>query len=200
MTQKLREQISALADHELPEGEHELLLRRFTVERSLRLSWERYHLIGEALRHGLPAVDTRGLADRVMAALSEQETAQAEPEHWTGRLLRGVAGMAIAASVAVVGIIGLQHSSRHAGALPSEIVPTTVARGEAAPLNLTNDANWSGATLPVQASLDDSLVDQEGPSPGAHSLHAHRDRVGSKRDAAAGDSRNPDDFKPPRQY
>ena len=49
MTQKLREQISALCDHELPEGEHELLLRRFSVEKSLRLHWERYHLIGAAM-------------------------------------------------------------------------------------------------------------------------------------------------------
>src|SRR5690242_17311524 len=104
MTQKLREQISALADHELPDGEHELLLRRFAVERSLRLHWERYHLIGEAMRKALPAVDTRGLADRVMAEL-DTGTAPGEAAPRSHRdLLRGLAGVAVAASVAVVAI------------------------------------------------------------------------------------------------
>jgi len=124
MTDKLREQISALADNELPQGEHELLLRRFAGERSLRLCWERYHLVGEAMRKTLPAVDSRGLADRVMATLS-QERAPAVVPAPRRVVLRAVAGVAVAASVAVISVVGLRHDARvdQASVGPAEIVP-----------------------------------------------------------------------------
>ena len=165
MTQKLREQISALCDHELPEGEHELLLRRFSVEKSLRLHWERYHLIGAAMRKELPAVDSRGLADRVMASLGLEAAPQPEQTKVMPSLLRGFAGMAIAATVAVVAIVGIGRGP-HRPAAPDEIVPAgSIAGGETSPENLMNSANWSGQSLPMQASLDDAVVDQEGVSP-----------------------------------
>ncbi len=201
MTQKLREQISALADHELPEGEHELLLRRFTVEKSLRLHWERYHLIGSALRKELPPVDTRGFADRIMAALSDEPLPAAPPVKLMDKLLRATAGLAIAASVAVLAIVGLKHGGAHPGANPGEIVPNSVAVGETSPVDLMNDADWSGQQVPVHASLDGALVDQEGASPlGTHTLQSHRypprlvpdEAERARKDAAA--------HKPPRQY
>ena len=203
MTQKLREQISALCDHELPEGEHELLLRRFAVEKSLRRHWERYHLIGAALRKELPDVDTRGLADRVMMVIAQEQisvTAPARtPMDWTRQLLRGAASVAIAASVAVVAIVGLTHGTARHGALPVEVVPSAVARGgEASPVDFTNSASWSGEQLPVRATLDSSLVDQEGPSPalGKRGLQSHgypvpSDQADRKKDA--------DQPRPPRQ-
>jgi len=200
MTQKLREQISALCDHELPEGEHELLLRRFAVEKSLRLHWERYHLIGSAMRKELPAVDTRGFADRVMGALTEQEPVPAAaPVRWTGRLLRGAASVAIAASVAVVAIIGLNHGAVRHGTAPGEIVPNSVAGGETAPVDLVNSANWTGEQVPVQASLDSALVDQEGSadSLGKHGLKAHR--YPAPPGQADQTKKDADAPKPPRQ-
>jgi hypothetical protein len=174
MTQKLREQISALCDHELPEGEHELLLRRFSVEKSLRLHWERYHLIGAAMRKELPVVDSRGLADRVMSSLGAEAAPEPEQTKLMPGILRGFAGMVIAATVAVVAIIGIGRSAGlHRPGGPGEIVPSSsLARGETSPVNLMNAANWSGQDIPTQASLDDALVDQEGMSPalGKHKL------------------------------
>jgi sigma-E factor negative regulatory protein RseA len=165
MTQKLHEQISALCDHELPEREYELLLRRFSVEKSLRLHWERYHLIGAALRKELPAVDSRGLADRVMASLGVEAVPEPEQTKFMPNLLRNFAGMAIAATVAVVALVGIGRGT-HRPTAPGEIVPAgSLARGETSPVDLMNDANWSGQSVPMQASLDDALVDQEGVSP-----------------------------------
>ena len=205
MTQKLREQISALCDHELPEGEHELLMRRFAVEKSLRQHWERYHLIGAALRKELPDVDTRGLAERVMVVIAAEQIsvsdAASATSNWTRQLLRGTASVAIAASVAVVAIIGLNHGAARHGAAPGEIVPSAVARGgEASPVDFTNSASWSGEQLPMPATLDSSLVDQEGASPdlGKRGLQSHRvptpqDQAGLKKDK---DQEQP---RPPRQ-
>lgn len=159
-TDKLREQISALADDELPPGEHELLLRRFGTDVELRLHWERYHLVGCALRKELPPVDTRGFADRVMAALAD-EPAPADVEPALGqRLLRGVAGFAVAAAVAVIAIVGLQHSARPGAS--SEIVPEG-ASAQTAPfaLGLANDADWEGKDPHDQALMQGYHVDYD---------------------------------------
>ena len=198
MTQKLREQISALCDHELPEGEHELLLRRFTVEKSLRLHWERYHLIGSAMRKELPPVDTRGLADRVMAVLANEPQPQPQPEKFADKLLRGAAGVAVAASVAVVALIGIRHGAVHQpGVAHTEIVPSgSVAQGEVSPVNGANEANWNGEQIPVHASLDGALVDQEGPSQplGKQGVPSRHHRI-----AAADPAQASDQPQPPRQ-
>ena len=162
VTDKLREQVSALVDGELPSGEHELLLRRFTVERSLRLHWERCHLIGEAMRKGLPDADTRGFADKVMAALGEEPVAAEKPARFGGIWTRAFAGAAVAASVAVIAIVGLRHDP-HQGYAPSEIVPGTAASAQTAPLSsdFVNSANWQGQLAPVQAAVRANLVEQE---------------------------------------
>jgi sigma-E factor negative regulatory protein RseA len=205
MTQKLREQISALCDHELPAGEHELLMRRFAVEKSLRQHWERYHLIGAALRKELPDVDTRGLVDRVMVVIAAEQIdvpdAARAPSNWTRQLLRGTASVAIAASVAVVAIVGLNHGAVRHGAAPGEIVPSAVARGgEASPVDFTNSASWNGEQGPMPATLDSSLVDQEGVSPalGRRGLQPHpsaapQDQAGLKK------GKDPEQPRPPRQ-
>jgi negative regulator of sigma E activity len=163
VTEKLREQVSALVDGELPAGEHELLLRRFAVERSLRLHWERCHLIGEAMRKNLPDVDTRGFADRVMAALAEEPVSTEKPARFGGTLTRAFAGAAVAASVAVVAIVGLRHDPHQAGYAPTEIVPGTAASAQTPPFSsdFVNSANWQGQLPPVQAALRNTFVDQD---------------------------------------
>ncbi|HEV2110132.1 MAG TPA: sigma-E factor negative regulatory protein [Gammaproteobacteria bacterium] len=162
--QKLREQVSALVDSELPAGEHELLLRRFAVERSLRLHWERCHLIGEAMRKGLPAADTRGFADRVMASLADEPVPAEKPTRFGGTLIRGIAGAAVAASVAMVAILGLRHDPhQQPGYAPSEIVPGAALSAQTQPISgdFVNTANWQGQLPPVQAALRANLVEQD---------------------------------------
>ncbi len=195
-TEKLREQISALADDELPEGEHELLLRRFTTDVELRLHWERYHLVGCALRKELPPVDTRGFADRVMAALAE-EPAPAERESSLGQsLIRGVAGFAVAATVAVIAIVGLQHGARTGAS--SEIVPDG-GSAQTVPfaLGLANDADWEGSDPRDQALLQGYHVDYDVKTASSvpHGLPARHYPVKPK--VAPDDTDPPQDQAPP---
>ena len=161
VTDKLREQISALVDGELPDGEHELLLRRFGVERSLSLHWERCHLIGEAMRKDLPAVDTRGFADRLMAALADEPQPREESSRFGGLWTRAFAGAAVAATVAVVAIVGLRHDPHQGN--PSEIVPGSTVAGQASPLggDYLNSANWDGTLPPLQAAMHTGIMDQD---------------------------------------
>ena len=160
MTEKLREQVSALADDELPESEHELLVRRFAVEKHLCVCWERYHLIGEAMRKSLPPVDMRGFADRVMQVLGEQTT---EQPRRPGRFpaVRVAASMTAAVCVAVVALAAVRFGGgqRYAGSTPSEIVPP-VSAIHTTPVGyrMVNTAAWNGNTPEVQAELSNYII------------------------------------------
>jgi sigma-E factor negative regulatory protein RseA len=124
MNDTVKEQISALADGELPDGEVDLLLARMRKDPALRRTWDRYHLIGEALRNQLPAaVDIAGVADRVMTALDGEHLPPARKV--PGRFLRPLASVAIAASVAVVAVLGVQRMQT------SDTAPVVAARSAA---------------------------------------------------------------------
>lgn len=111
MNDELREQISALADDELPEAERDLLLRRLCDDPDLRDEWGRIHLIRDALHNELPCAATDILSHRVMTALEAES--QPVPRREIGRaaqrLGKPLAGLAVAASVAAMALIGLQH-------------------------------------------------------------------------------------------
>jgi sigma-E factor negative regulatory protein RseA len=102
------EQISALADGELDPRERELLLRRLDADPDARMRWSRYHRIGELMRGGTVAAGD-GLADRVRERLLD------EPAHAGGSALpvwvRPLVGLAIAASVAFVAILGIRSQA-----------------------------------------------------------------------------------------
>lgn len=162
MTEKLREQISALADNELPEDEHELLVRRFGMESHLCVCWERYHLIGEAMRKTLSHVDTRGFTDRVMAAVGQEAvTAVQKHDSLLGYLGKSIAGLAVAACVAVVAIVGLRYDSIHIQPVtaPSEIVPSsTPIQTTPVAYGMASNASWNGNTPEVQAELNNYVI------------------------------------------
>lgn len=161
MTEKLREQISALADNELPAGEHELLMRRFASEGYLRHCWERYHLIGEAMRKSLPQVDTRGLADRIMHALAGESAAPQQRTERRVPAVRVAASVAAAVCVAVVALAVTRFggSPGHPGAAPAEIVPPASAL-QTTPVGygMVNAAAWNGNTPEVQAELSNYII------------------------------------------
>ena len=114
MKEELDSQLSAMFDDELPQGECELLARRLSRDGELKARWERYALIGAAIR-GEPGVRLDGrIARRVGTALrAEPELAAqspAAPRH-TGRQgawLRPLAGAAVAAGVASIAILWLR--------------------------------------------------------------------------------------------
>lgn len=107
MNEQIREQLSALYDGELPTAEHALLMERLTRDLALRAHWSNYQLIGDGLRKSLPGHVDLGLAARVMHAI--------EPLPAPGRTAKGLgvlkplAGLAVAASVAVIAVLAVQQ-------------------------------------------------------------------------------------------
>lgn len=103
-------QISAFVDGELPENESELLLRRLSQDAELRKLVEEYMQIGRIMRRDVSPPNIGLLRARIAAALGEEPQAIPAVAAARGsRLLRPVAGLAVAASVALVGIFALQQ-------------------------------------------------------------------------------------------
>lgn len=110
MNDALKTQISAFIDGELPEAEAEMLVHRFSQDSELRQQAERYMEIGRLLRgeQSLPGMSR--LRVRINAALDGHDLPdEALPAPASHRLLRPAAGFAIAASVALLGLLGLQQ-------------------------------------------------------------------------------------------
>ena len=108
-----QEQLSALVDGELPDHDSDRLLVALASDPALRDQWSRYQLIGTAIRRGVPDMHDPGLAQRIAAAVSEVEPeGDVEPlpaardNRAPGRLRRAASGLAMAASVAALALVG----------------------------------------------------------------------------------------------
>ncbi|MCH8059177.1 MAG: hypothetical protein IIA11_01830 [Proteobacteria bacterium] len=111
MNDGIKMQISAFVDGELPDNEAELLLRRLSQDLDLRQQAAEYLAIGHSLRgqRSIPGADT--LRERIAAAIDDQSLDEdfdaIEPP--PKRYARSLAGLTIAASVALAVILGLQQ-------------------------------------------------------------------------------------------
>lgn len=111
MNDALKMQISAFVDGELPENESELLLRRLSQDAALRGQVAQYLQIGRLIRREREVPRMDELRKRIAMALGEQpDETPVTPERSRRRLLKPAAGFAIAASVAVVALVGLRQA------------------------------------------------------------------------------------------
>ena len=143
----------------------ELLLRRLAGNDELQVALSRYVVIGECLRNAPGQSVTRGFQARVCAAVAAEGTRKGVDRlrslgHW----LRPVGGLAIAAAVATVAILGLQRTQQldPAGATPvvaSTSVPAAAIGGPAIdePLAYTVPAPSTGAPVIPAGRLDELL-------------------------------------------
>lgn len=166
MTDKLLEQVSVLADDELNAGEAELLLARMERDPALRDAWERYFLVGEAMRGSLPEARFRDLASGVAEAIAGDAVSAPSPVHGLREFLRPVAGFAVAASVAVIAVFTLREPVN----LPGEVVPRGGDAPVAAPLMSSQAVGFSGVRSPeLQNQLRTYLLN--------HSEHSGSPRI-----------------------
>jgi negative regulator of sigma E activity len=132
MNDGINMQISAFVDGELPEAEAQLLLRRLSQDAELRQQAAEYFAIGRALR-GQGSIASGGdLRGRIAAAIDdrilEEEFDDIEPVG--RRFVRPLTGFAIAATVAVAAILGLQQFGTAPGTNLDSAAPA-VAEGPA---------------------------------------------------------------------
>jgi negative regulator of sigma E activity len=133
MNDAIKTQVSAFVDGELPANEAELLLRRMSQDRELRQQAAEYLALGRAIRGERTVAGMPRLRDRIAAAI-DAESAPAEPVRDVvrkSRYLRPLAGSAIAATVALAAIIGLQRVA------DVDEIPPTESAASAAPETYT---------------------------------------------------------------
>lgn len=124
MNDALKMQISAFVDGELPAEEAELLTRRLSRDPALREQAGRYLAIGRLMRGERESAGAAELRRRIAAAIDGEaapETPAAAATPVRPRYLRPLAGVAVAASVAVLALVGLQQFGQPGaapGALP----------------------------------------------------------------------------------
>ncbi len=113
MNETIRMQLSAFVDGELPESETELLLRRLGQDAALRAEVAEFIEIGRSMRGEHSVQGVHGLRTRIASAIdddSDMPVVADEPAA-TRSFMKPVGGIAIAAAVAVVAIVGLQQTS-----------------------------------------------------------------------------------------
>jgi len=164
------ERISALMDGELQDDRE---VGELAQQPESMATWERYHLIGDALRDDLPPQLNLDLAARVAMAL-EDEPALLVPHARRSRLanlkptLRGLLGQggqyAIAASVAAAMILGVQHYRADDGSIgPVSVLNTVPVGGMAAPVSVNYAPEGAPSLLRQgqQRPLTDEQLQQE---------------------------------------
>lgn len=103
-------QISAFVDGELPENESELLLRRLCQDPTLRAQVDAYLAIGRSIRGDTEVAGMALLRSNIADQLGEHVVPnRAAIDESSGSLLRPIAGVAVAASVAVIALVGLRQ-------------------------------------------------------------------------------------------
>ena len=144
MNDAIKTQISAFVDGELPDAEVDLLLRRMSQDADLRRAAAEYLELGRALRGEGSVRGVDRLRERIAAALDDKafEEAVDEPAAPADRALRPLLGVAVAASVALVALFGLQLTPGVDGTEPADT-------------NVADVAENPGYTVPQR--IDDDL-------------------------------------------
>ena len=147
MTEKMRESLSALMDDEANELELQRVLSQIGDSEELRQTWVRYNATRAAIGGQSVAHLNIDISHRVSAALKgDSSAAERDKQGLSERLLRPLAGFAVAASVAATVVFGGQQLAQlgAAGGQPA----ISIAASGPSPVGLVN---IQGAT-PVYAS------------------------------------------------
>jgi sigma-E factor negative regulatory protein RseA len=176
MSKETREHISCLMDGEISRETSRFLVRRLGADAELSATWARYHLVRDCLRHPDSGQVHADLCSRVSSAIAAEGRHQAPPRI-PRRWLRPVAGMAVAASVALMAVVLVapiqQDISDMPAGQPGALAETSQPERFTSPQSLA----------PAPASRQVSLA---GRSAGSQRMHSYLLRHYQATDAAGG--------------
>lgn len=163
MSENVEEQLSALADDELPAAEVPLLLRRVRRDKQCMRRLGRYYTMRAALRGELGPAADGDFAEQVVARIEREPRLQiaAEPAASASpsgrrrfqRLARPLAGAAIAASVAIIAV-GLWPAKEATRDSVSADTAAVVADGSAGAERVGELARLISSGQPERAARD----------------------------------------------
>lgn len=173
------ERLSALVDGELNGAEYGQALDAINLSPGLRQRWMRYHTASDALKKSLPAALLKpDFSSRVMQAIDAEPTILA-PRNITRKinpLVKQFAGLAIAASVTAVAVLGVQTWRLEPVAEPiataiqvappvadliRPVVATTTAASTDVVTAVTVDADNAALPAHVQSQINQYLLNHQ---------------------------------------
>ena len=153
-----RQRVSALADGDLSDMDSSQTIRHLTEDPGLRGVWERYHLIGDAIRGEATRFQRRSVAEEVSRRLAAEPTVlvperrhRPKAAHWA----RPAAGGALAAGVAILAVLGVPRFVGPEGPGGSSVavnLPSAQSRAD-------GGTRWRHVDPAVEAKLNRLLVD-----------------------------------------
>ncbi len=169
----MSEKLSALMDGELSESEMQAAIRELRSQGENQQCWESYHLIGDAMRKGLPNHMDLSFASRISDAIAQENVPATQPVPASPSshpaqiygLPKRVVGFAMAASVAVVAYVGFgmiavddQGSGmRVASVAPTTTLPIAKQVNVADGIRTVDARGWSEAKPAVESRLNNYL-------------------------------------------
>ncbi|MGQ0429613.1 MAG: sigma-E factor negative regulatory protein [Gammaproteobacteria bacterium] len=166
MTDRVKEQLSAFLDGELPEPESALLLKRLERDDDLRGALSRYSLIGAVLRSDGDVPAARQVAARVSAAIAREPAfgaIAARLRNWR-TLVRPLAGLGVAASVATAAVMFVPQYGAQVALQPAAVVAEQQPESPIEPvpgLSAAEDEVAATYTTPPAAEMDAALASAE---------------------------------------
>lgn len=111
MNESIREQISALLDDELSKQDADRTIDQLCQQPEHRDTWDRYRLIGDAIRGEAAGRASPSIAESVRQALQDEPAmiAARKPALAEAPWVKAVAGTALAASVALAAILAAPY-------------------------------------------------------------------------------------------
>jgi len=128
------EALSTVVDGELDVRDNQTL-PNIAANDSSRATWARYHLIGDVLRDVLTEIAPTSFSERLVREIDREPTmliSRRARRPW----LKPAAGFAIAASVAVLAVVGVQQMDpRHLSAASTTVATAVEAARQAPPID-----------------------------------------------------------------
>jgi len=175
MTDDINEQISSLLDDELSQKQIRHTLDLLQENASLRNKWDRYNLIGDAMRGEAVRFSAASIADRVQARLEHESvdfsTVHTFPTtragHFSSRWYKSAGGAALAASVAVITVLAFPQFTNMPQEPGSEVI-AELPKPDPAPYLVQSSTRWKNLSEPkVESKLNNFLIDHnEFAAPG----------------------------------
>ncbi len=105
MTEQIREQISAIMDGEMDSKSCSASIKG----EEFKQTWFRYHLISDCMHDRIASHHDFDLTRKISESIQAEPTILAPTSNTTPKYTKPLAGMAVAASVAAMAIIGFQQ-------------------------------------------------------------------------------------------
>lgn len=109
MNEDIKHQLSCFMDGENDEQAGKVM-DKLMRDQALRDTWWRYHLISDTLKQQLPVQLSQQFGERFSKILADEATVLAPNKLRKTAFVKPLAGLAIAASVATIAVIGVQQS------------------------------------------------------------------------------------------